>query len=258
MRKTDRPPLRLARPVARLVQGKRDWYKITPHLQAKAADGGGEYAEVLLFDEIGYWGITAQDFVQDLASVNTDNITVRINSPGGEIFDGVAIYNALKQHRAHVITQVDGLAASAASFIAMAGDTIRIAKTATMMIHEGHALVVGNSADMLEMAERLDKTSDNIAGIYADRAGGTVAEWRNAMRAETWYSAAEAKDAGLADEIIGEEGNPADNSWDLSIFNYAGRDKAPAPHIAAGSIESRGETPFDYEEARRALKEAFK
>src|SRR5690606_8034659 len=104
------------------------------------------------------------------------------------------------QHQAHVTVIVDSLAASIASVIAMAGDRVVMAKNATMMIHDGHGLSIGNAADMREMADLLDKVSDNIASVYAERAGGDVAEWRERMRAETWYSADEAVSAGLADE----------------------------------------------------------
>jgi hypothetical protein len=104
------------------------------------------------------------------------------------------------------------------------------------MIHDAFGLAVGNAADMRDMADRLDKISDTIAGIYAGRAGGGVDTWREAMRVETWYDADEAVEAGLADEVrrrAGKDGDQEENSWDLSIYSYAGRSKAPAPQIAA-------------------------
>jgi len=224
--------LRTTRPIVNLRQGRTDWYKI----KNKTANA----AEVYIYDEIGYFGITAQDLVNDLNTITSENIELHLNTPGGEIFDGIAIYNALKNHNASVTVYVDALAASAGSFIAMAGDEIIMQRTAQMMIHDGHGLAIGNAADMRELADLLDKSSDNIASIYAERAGGSVEEWRTAMKAETWYSAEEAVEAGLADKINGE-GSKQDNSWDLSIYNYAGRDKAPAPVVQEKPLMDPGE-----------------
>lgn len=208
--------------------GRRDWYRIR-----NAADTD-EPVEILIYDEIGYsyWGgITAQDFVRDLSRIDADEITVRINSPGGDVFDGIAILNALRGHKARITTVVDGLAASAASFIAMAGDEIVMNRNAEMMIHDPSGICIGNAADMRELADRLDRVGDNIASVYADRAGGSVEQWRDAMLAETWYSDAEAVDAGLADRVesAADEATETKNRFDLSIFNYAGRRAAPTP-----------------------------
>jgi len=236
--------LRLARPVARLRQGRTDWYRI--------ANKAGDVAEVYLYDEIGYWGVTAKDFVDELREVTASRIELHINSPGGDAFDGVAIYQALKDHAAEVTATVDSLAASAASFIAMAGDQVVMTRNATMMIHDAFGLAVGDAADMRDMATRLDKVSDNIADIYTQHAGGTVADWRAAMRAETWYDADEAVAAGLADEVKGKADQDAENSWDLSVFTYAGRGQAPAPPVAASASFI-----FDPELFRSSLREVF-
>ncbi|MEU2510559.1 head maturation protease, ClpP-related [Streptomyces syringium] len=227
-----RDHVRTARPRAALRQGRNDWYRIT--------NLGSQAAEVVIYDEIGYWGVTAEDFMSELRGLDVSEITLRVNSPGGEIFDGIAIHNLLRSHRAHVTTYVDSLAASIASVIALAGDRVVMQPHSQMMIHDGSGLVVGNAADMREMADLLDRQSDNIAAVYAEKSGGTPQEWRERMRAETWYTAAEAVEAGLADEVAQprqrpDEGEPADNSWDLSIFRYAGRAAAPAPVAASAS-----------------------
>lgn len=248
-----------ARPQAQLRAGRKDWYKITA--QADTAD-------VLLYDEIGYYGVTAKDFVDEITALDVNQINLRINSPGGAAFDGVAIYQALKDHKARVSVQVDSLAASAASFIAMAGDSVVMCRNSTMMIHDAHGLVIGNAKDVREVADLLDRYSDNIADIYMQRAGGTVAEWRERMQAETWYSAQEAVDAGLADEVKGatSESDDAQNSWDLSIFNYAGRASAPTPVIparqetqASSSVTSGTSTPeaLDVDGLRDAFRRVF-
>jgi ATP-dependent protease ClpP protease subunit len=158
-------------------------------------------AEVLVYDEIGYWGITAADFVRDLQGVTAKRMSLRISSPGGEVFEGIAIYNAIKNHPAHVTSQVDGLAASIASFIMLAADEVTIGDHAAVMIHDASGLCIGNAADMQQTADLLDKTSDNIADAYANKAGGTRADWRDTMRAETWYYGQEAVDAGLVDRM---------------------------------------------------------
>lgn len=209
-----RDHLRTARLTASLKQGRADWFKIANVTETAA--------EVMIYDEIGYFGVTASDFVRELNALDVGSITLKINSPGGEVFDGLAIYNAVKDHKANVAVQIDGLAASAASFIAMAGDTIAIQRNAAMMIHDASGLAIGNASDMRELADLLDGASDNIADIYSQRAGGTVDEWRARMRATTWYNnGAEAVAAGLADSVLGGDDpkESPENTWDLSVFN---------------------------------------
>src|SRR4026209_2051548 len=107
-----RPHMKTARPVADLRAGRKDWYRIEN-------SAGNDTTEIYIYDEIGYFGVTAADFVRELQNIRTSNIDLHLNTPGGDVFDGVAIYNALLNHRAHVNTYVDSLAASAGSFIAM-------------------------------------------------------------------------------------------------------------------------------------------
>jgi ATP-dependent protease ClpP protease subunit len=221
--------LRLARPVARR---NPQWYRITN----KADDT----TLIDIYDEIGWFGISAAEFVSDLRQITTPKIELHINSPGGDVFDAVAIFNSLRQHDANVHVIIDSLAASAASFIAMAGDTITATPNAMMMIHDALGLVIGNAADMREMAGLLDKHSDNIASIYAVRAGGDTAGWREKMSEEVWYNAEEALKAGLVDEIQGEEGRPPSDAWDLSIF---GRADPAAPVASAGPATEPGGDP---------------
>jgi ATP-dependent protease ClpP protease subunit len=190
-------------------------------------------AEVFIYDELSPWGVTADEFVRDLRQITNSKIDLHLHSPGGNAWDGIAIYQALKNHPAEVTVYVDSLAASAASFIAMAGKRRVIGPHATMMIHDAAGLCWGNAADMAKTAEDLGRMSDNIAAIYASRAGTEVEPWREAMRTETWYTAQEAVAAGLMDEVQADEKaeqEPAmKNRFDLSVFNFAGRGKAPAP-----------------------------
>lgn len=212
--------LRTSRPRAQLRAGRNDWYRITNHAET-------DTAELYIYDEIGYFGVTAADLVNELKGVTAKSINVRVNSPGGDVFDGIAILNALRQHPAAVNVVVDSLAASAASFIAMAGDTVTMAPNSQMMIHAASGLTIGNASDMREMADLLDKMTTNIASIYAGRAGGKVEDWLTAMNTETWYSAEEAVAAGLADKVGTTAMAGASNTWDLSIYA-----KAP-PRVAA-------------------------
>ncbi|MFZ3473097.1 head maturation protease, ClpP-related [Streptomyces sp. 4.24] len=210
---------------------RRDWYRIT--------NNAGSPAVVDIFDEIGFWGVNAAAFQRELAQVSASEITVNLSSPGGEIFEGIAIYNALRTHPANVTIRVSALAASIASVIAQAGDRIVMLSGSQMMIHEGSGLCMGNAEDMQQMAALLDRQSANIADIYAERAGGSADEWRARMRAETWFNAEEAVASGLADEVeaMPRKGEPVEESvaarWDLSVFNYAGRAAAPAPVMTA-------------------------
>jgi HK97 family phage portal protein len=211
---------RTSRPVNRAHTGQREWFKIE--------NSGQDSASVSIFDEVGYWGVTASDFADQLQALDVAYLDVRINSPGGEVFDGITIYNALLDHKAEVTTHVDGLAASIASVIAQAG-TMRIcAKASQMMIHSPFALCMGDSSDMRQAADMLDKTAGMIAGVYSDRAGGSPEMWMAAMRAETWYTAEEAKAAGLCDMVRGTA-TASDSAWDLSTFKHGGRAAAPAP-----------------------------
>lgn len=226
---------------------KHDWYRIR-----NAADDDDGPAEILIYDEIGYgwWGgVSAQDFAKDLGAITADEITVRLNSPGGDVFDGIAILNALRSHKATITVYVDGLAASAASFIAMAGDEVVMRRNSEMMIHDASSFSAGNAGDLRKRADDLDRVSNNIASIYAERTGGTTEEWRDFMLAETWYSAQEAVDAGLAnrvdtkDEPEKDDKDSAKNSFDLSLFNYAGRREAPAPPQIIRHADRAGSRP---------------
>lgn len=208
-----------------------------------------------------------------LADVKAQAVDLHVNSPGGDYFAGVTIANAIRQHPAKVTVHVDGLAASAASVIAMAGDVVTMHPGSQLMIHDAMSLAVGNANDMRETAALLDKVSDDIAGMYADRAGGQRIEWRARMQAETWYSADEAVRAGLADEsVVGvyKVDEPVAARWDLSIFKYQGREQAPEPEMKVSEAEvvsDEGDAPLeappaintiDADQLRRLVREAVR
>ena len=190
---------------------------------AKLSEG---VATLRLYDYIdsdgGYWGISANEVAEALDAIDGDveRIELRINSGGGAVWDGLAILNTLRAHEAPVTAVVDGVAASAASFIAVACDEVVMMPQSRMMIHDALGLCIGQAVDMREYADFLDDASDNIAEIYAQRAGGSTEDWRQTMSAKgllgQWYSAQEAVDAGLADRVDGVatqgDGEPEDRA----------------------------------------------
>lgn len=181
-------------------------------------------------DEIGgWWGITAQDFAYAMRQIPRDAaLTVMMDSPGGSIFEATPMYNLLKQHQGNTTVNIYGMAASAASFIAMAANNVIMARNGRIMIHDGQGEVYayGDEAtmrehinDVTEVADLLDSLSNTIADMYMQKAGGTVAEWRARMRNTTWFDSAEALSAGLIDEIEGgAPGTTPDNQLDLELF----------------------------------------
>jgi ATP-dependent protease ClpP protease subunit len=185
-------------------------------------DAAAGPTRVDVYDDIGGggWfggGISASDFVAQLADIDGD-VEVHINSGGGDVFDGIAMYNALAGRSGTVTTVVDGIAASIASIIAQAGQSRVIAPGAMMMIHDALSLCIGNAGDMRETADLLDQVSDNLASVYASR-GGTAKAWRAAMQAESWYTAQDAVDAGLADKLAERPAAPDDvANHDFSVF----------------------------------------
>lgn len=165
-------------------------------------NAAGDEAVIRIYDEIWWLGVNAQDFVNDLDGITAPSIRVDINSPGGSVFDGISIYNALRNHPAHVTTRVDGLAASIASVIAQAGDTRLINPSGQLMIHNAHAVTMGDRRDHEEMATLLEQQDAVLANIYASRSGRDASAFRELMNAETWFTAERAIAEGLADAIV--------------------------------------------------------
>jgi ATP-dependent protease ClpP protease subunit len=156
-------------------------------------------AEVLIYDEIGAYGVSAKGFLAELGALPDDApIDLRLNSPGGSVFDAVAIYNALSRHAGTITVWIDGIAASAASYIAMVGDEIVMPENAFLMIHDPSGVVMGTAADMRDMAGTLDKIAASMARGYAAKSGKPEDEIAALLSAETWFDAKDALDAGLA------------------------------------------------------------
>ena len=171
----------------------KSWYTI------RARTSG---TEVLIYDEIGAYGVTAKGFLAELGALPDDAaIDLRLNSPGGSVFDAVAIYNALKRHEGEITVWIDGIAASAASYIAMAGDTIVMPENAFLMIHDPSGLVTGTAEDMRSTAEALDKVKGSLIQGYTAKSGKPDDEIAALMAAETWLDTKDALDLGFIDRI---------------------------------------------------------
>ncbi|ATQ56683.1 MULTISPECIES: head maturation protease, ClpP-related [Paracoccaceae] len=163
----------------------------------------GTGAEVAIYDEIGAYGVSAKGFLAELGALPEGTpVDLRLNSPGGSVFDAVAIHNALKRHEGTVTVWIDGIAASAASYVAMAGDEIVMPENAFLMIHDPAGLVMGTAEDMRAMAEALDKVKGSLVSGYAAKSGRTPEEVSALMAAETWFDASDAVAQGFADRLI--------------------------------------------------------
>ncbi len=174
---------------------QKSWFR----MQAKE----DQTVDIYIYDEIGGWGISARRFTEDLISLgNLSHINLHIHSPGGEVFDGIAIYNQLKNHSATITVYIDGLAASMASVIAMVGDTVIMPKNAMMMIHKPWGVSWGDANDMREYADLLDKLENVLIPAYVAKTGKTTEEITAMLEQETWLDGDECVEHGFADKVI--------------------------------------------------------
>lgn len=190
---------------------KNNWYSIV------AKEGR---AEVMIYDEIGLWGVNAKDFVEEINSLDVSAIDLRLNTPGGSVFDGNAIYNAIKRHPAEVTVHIDGLAASMGSVIALAGDHVKMAANALFMIHNPWTIALGDADELRETAGILDKLRDGIVGTYAAKANLEADALTAAMDAETWFTAEEALAAGFVDEITNAKEAKASATFKAALARF--------------------------------------
>ena len=208
--------------------------------------------KLLLYGEIG-WEVRASEFVPAIDAVTDSHIDLHISSPGGDVFEALAIMNALKEHPSTKTVYIDGLAASAASFIAVGiGGEVIMRPGAEMMIHNAQGGAWGDMNDMHAIIERLESASATIADIYAAKTGTDAETWRAAMDAETWFSADEALVAGLVDKVEAA-GEGVDNRKLAGVSNtvrggrYRRREDAPAPQPALMNRRgAREEKPMSF------------
>lgn len=222
----------------------------------------GDQATIWIYDVIGYnWlsdsGIVAADFVKELADLDVKTIHLRINSPGGNFFDARAMKTALEQHPARVISHIDGIAASAASVLALAGDEIEIAEGGFFMIHKAMGCQCGNSEDMLGMAELLEKADSVLVVDYQKKSGKEKAQIEEWMKVETWFTAEEALEAGFVDKIF--EGKKVENRFDLSVYANTPEtlqsDKASVEKTEAPELDAKEESDADLKDTARKKRE---
>lgn len=195
---------------------KNKGFEIVKNAKEKTAD-------IWLYQDIGegwFGGLSAKDFADEVKKIGmVDVINVFINSPGGDVFDGVAMFNILKRNKAKIVVEIDGLAASIASVIAMAGNEIRMAENAMMMIHNPWGMVVGDATDMRKAADEMDKVRDSaIITAYVNQSGMDEKDIIELMDAETWMSAEEAQEYGLIDEITAEKKMAA--HFDMTKYKF--------------------------------------
>lgn len=198
------------------------------------AEGANGF-EIYFNDMIDDWfGISSSMIVEALQAAGGRDVLVHVNSPGGMVFEGLAIYSALKQYAGKVTMRVEGLAASAASFVICAGDETIIEPGAMIMIHDAWNITIGDAADHRKEADVLDKVSDSIAAMYAEKSGTDAAAWRTAMVEETWYGSAESVTVGLADSVVGSGDTSAATRKPApaaSVPQWSGLFARPAAHV---------------------------
>jgi ATP-dependent Clp endopeptidase proteolytic subunit ClpP len=233
-------------PQANTPTAPAPWYSIRPLSAVSAAARGVQSAaEVFIYGDIGesWYGdsISASNFVRDINALQVEQMTIRINSYGGSVVDGIAIHNAIKRHKASVTVAIDGLAASIASLIAMAGDQVEMAENAMLMVHAPWGGVSGNAAEMRAYADMLDAWSQSMSTSYASKTGKTAEEMLALLTdgADHWYTAADALAEGFVDAVISAspESASAMASFDLTRFpGVPAAVQARRIHAAAAAI----------------------
>ena len=187
---------------------KPEWFKV---VAAKNAD---EESEILIFDYVGYPYNDPREFIQALSEMG--NVTIRINSPGGDVFDGMVLVNAIASHKGIVTTRVEGLAASMASVIAVSGKKVQAYDNTMLMIHNAWTFAMGNQYEMRDTADLLEKIDSNILDAYQNKSKKGKKAIAEMMKATSWMTAKEAKDNGFIDEIV--TGKSVKAEFNLSIF----------------------------------------
>lgn len=216
---------------------KPDWYSVK--------DQSEDEAEIMIYDVIGWPFNDANELVRSIGAMKTKAITVRINSPGGDVFDGTAIFNALANHPAKVTTRVEGLAASMGSVLAMAGKEVQAYSNTWMMIHDPWVLAMGNQYELRDIADVLEKIGGSLLDIYTGKTKTGKKEMKQMMADETWMTAAEAEKKGFVDTVL-TSGKAAKAHFDLGVF----------ANVPDGLSAEREGKDLDEREIERALRDA--
>jgi ATP-dependent Clp endopeptidase proteolytic subunit ClpP len=205
-----------------------------------------------IFDEIGFWGVQAKDFIKDLAAVKSKVLNVEISSPGGDVFAGLAIYNALKGSGKEIRVKVVGVAASAASLIAMAGDKIVMPKNTFLMVHNPWSMAIGNADELRDTADTLDKIGSSLQAIYVAKTGQSEEKIKELLSKDTWLTAEESLELGFATEIVDDI--KAKASFDMARADLPENVKA-AMKLSAADPEPEAEED-DTDHADAAIEQA--
>ncbi|AXL49172.1 peptidase S14 [Paraburkholderia caffeinilytica] len=214
----------------------RKWWDIKAMTNAQ----GVAVAEIRIYDEIGFWGTDAKTFIAQLdnAAAGATELIVAVNSPGGDVFDAFAIYNALRRYAGKVTARVDGVAASAAGLVVMAGDQVVMPENAMLMIHNPWTIALGSAADLRSTADMMDKARDGILAAYRRKSGQTDEDLTAMMDAETWLTALEAQSLGFCDVI--EE--PVRLAASTNAAGLLARFRNP-PEPVQALVEAEGNAP---------------
>ena len=189
------------------IEGNKSPYEI---------NAAADQTEIFITDVLGWPFNDINAMVRDLASINTKNILVRLNSPGGDPIDTFSLYHAFKNHSANVVFRIEAMAASAASFLPLAANEVQSYSSSLYMIHNSWVVAIGNRFDLQDTADILEKIDNNMQDIYTAKTKIGKREMAEMMKAETWFTAKEAKDKGFIDTIL--DGKPVKAEFDLSIF----------------------------------------
>jgi len=216
---------------------KPDWYSVKGLTD--------DEAEIMIYDVIGWPYNDANELVRAISGIKAKTITVRINSPGGDVFDGTAIFNALANHSSKVVTRVEGLAASMGSVLAMAGKEVQAYSNTMLMIHDPWVLAMGNHYNLREIADLLEKIGGNLLDIYVGKTKTGKKEMKQMMADETWMTAKEAEEKGFIDTVL-TSGKAVKAQFDLSMYANAPEDL----------IEVRAGRELTEREIERALRDA--
>jgi len=214
----------------------RKWWDIRAMTNAQ----GAAVAEIRIYDEIGFWGTDAKTFIAqlDAAAASAAEVIVAVNSPGGDVFDAFAIYNALRRYAGKVTARVDGVAASAAGLVVMAGDQVVMPENAMLMIHNPWTIALGSAADLRSTADMMDKARDGILAAYRRKSGQSDEDLTAMMDAETWLTALEAQSLGFCDVI--EE--PVRLAASTNAAGLLARFRNP-PEPVQALVEAEGNAP---------------
>lgn len=216
----------------------------------------GDTAEIRIYDVIGWPFVDADMFLSELSKITQNKILVRINSPGGDVFDGNSIYNALKEHPAQITTRIEGIAASMASIIALAGDADKrlIAKSASYMIHNPWSFYAGDYRDAEKAADIMKRMAGNLAEIYAEVTGKEQTEVQALMDDETWFFGGDAVESGFLSGLS-DKGAAPTAKFDLSMFAHAPEATEPTKRDLERSLTQ--DAGLSRSQARQLLQGGF-